>query len=67
MPPENTSWKIRMKGITVIAAVVVCARLEIKRESMSAAKVMRKIVNPISRVLLPVNMPSLAGNFTPIC
>ena len=41
-PPENRSSKIRMKGITVIAAVVFLAMHEIRSEVMSAEKVMRK-------------------------
>ena len=36
-PPEKTSWKIRMKGMTVIAAVVVWAMQEISRAIMSEA------------------------------
>ena len=37
MPPENTSWKIRIKGITVIAPVVVRDMLERKRLIISDA------------------------------
>ena len=35
MPPEKTSWKISRKGITVMAVVVVCTRLETKRARIS--------------------------------
>ena len=47
-PPENTSWKIRMKGMTVMAAVVVRTILEMKREVISAAYVTRNRVIPRS-------------------
>ena len=37
IPPENTSWKIRIKGMSVIAPVVVREMLERNRLIMSAA------------------------------
>ena len=37
IPPEKTSWKIRMKGMSVMALVVVREMLERKRLIISAA------------------------------
>ena len=48
MPPENTSWKISTKGMTVMAAVVLWARVEIQRAIISAAKVIRNTEKPNS-------------------
>ena len=36
-PPEKTSWKISMKGMTVIAVVVVCTTEEMNSDVMSDA------------------------------
>ena len=49
MPPEKTSWKISTKGMTVIAAVVLCASEDTHRESMSEAYVIRNMDTKSSR------------------
>ena len=64
MPPEKTSWKISRKGMSVMAAVVLRARLDIHRASTSAAKETKNMVMPISTIIQGVNIP-LAGNWTP--
>ena len=56
-PPENTSWKMRRNGITVMAVVVLRTTDDTRRLSMSAANVVRKIVIPRSRVMSPVTRP----------
>ncbi len=42
--PENKSWKIKTKGMIVIAAVVVFSIHEIKRDIISEAYVIKKNV-----------------------
>ena len=46
--PENTSWITSTNGMIVIAAIESVTRAEIVSESMSAAKVIRNMVIPIS-------------------
>ena len=64
MPPENTSWKISTKGMIVMAAVVVRARVLTHSDIMSDAKVIRNIEMPKSTRNSGVTSPA-AGYFTP--
>ena len=63
MPPEKTSWKIRIKGMIVMAAVVVWQIQEMKRAIISAAYVIRNMEMPMSKIIADVKMPS-AGKRT---
>ena len=62
-PLENTSWKIRRNGITVMAVVVLRTRQETRRLNMSAAKIDRKTVTPRSIKMLLEKIP-VSGNLT---